>query len=173
MTAPALSTIELFRNDMKFSAAHFTIFSATERERLHGHNYYVHASVKAEFLAPGITYDYSITRKAILSLCRQLNEYLLLPQHSPYLKITENAENYLVKFDQDMMTFLKKDTVILPIANVTSEELARWFVETLTADTKALKEKGIHKFKIKISTTAGQFASAVWKRKVPGALATG
>lgn len=163
MVAPHLSTIELFRNDMKFSAAHFTIFSATERERLHGHNYYVHASITAEFLSPGITYDYSITRKEILSLCKQLNEYLLLPQHSPYLKITENAENYLVEFNQDKMTFLKKDTIILPIANVTSEELARWFLEKLTADKKALQEKRIHVLEIKISTTAGQFASASWE----------
>ena len=31
-----LTTIEIDKENLKFSAAHFTIFSGTERERLHG-----------------------------------------------------------------------------------------------------------------------------------------
>ena len=34
MAINALTTIEISKEDLKFSAAHFTIFSATERERL-------------------------------------------------------------------------------------------------------------------------------------------
>ena len=38
-----LTTIELSKEYLKFSAGHFTVFSATERERLHGHNFSVSA----------------------------------------------------------------------------------------------------------------------------------
>jgi 6-pyruvoyltetrahydropterin/6-carboxytetrahydropterin synthase len=43
-----LATLYIDKESHKFSAAHFTIFSATERERLHGHNY----SVSAKIVAP-------------------------------------------------------------------------------------------------------------------------
>ena len=46
--AQQITTIELFKEDMKFSAAHYTIFSATERETLHGHNFNVHAAITAQ-----------------------------------------------------------------------------------------------------------------------------
>ena len=34
-----LTTLRIGKESHKFSAAHFTVFSASERERLHGHNY--------------------------------------------------------------------------------------------------------------------------------------
>ena len=43
-----LTTLYIDKEAHKFSAAHFTIFTATERERLHGHNY----SVSARIVAP-------------------------------------------------------------------------------------------------------------------------
>ena len=43
-----LTTLYIDKESHKFSAAHYTIFSATERERLHGHNY----SVSARIVAP-------------------------------------------------------------------------------------------------------------------------
>ena len=36
-----LTTLHITKEVHKFSAAHYTIFTATERERLHGHNYFV------------------------------------------------------------------------------------------------------------------------------------
>ena len=43
-----ITTLHIDKESHKFSAAHYTIFSATERERLHGHNY----SVSARIVAP-------------------------------------------------------------------------------------------------------------------------
>ena len=39
------TTLELCQEEMKFSAGHFTILSATERERLHGHNFTVYVAI--------------------------------------------------------------------------------------------------------------------------------
>jgi 6-pyruvoyltetrahydropterin/6-carboxytetrahydropterin synthase len=158
----SLSTVELYRNDMKFSAAHFTIFSAEERERLHGHNYHVHTYVTAEMNDDGITYDYSITRKAVIALCRSLNEYMLLPERSPYLTIEECGVQYRVCFGSDEMFFLKADTLVLPVANTTSECLAQWFVDQLVLDPDDLREKKIVKIKVAVSTTTGQSSVAKW-----------
>ena len=158
--ATKTATIELYRNDMKFSAAHFTIFNAHERERLHGHNYYVKTRITAEYVEPGITYDYSDTRKKILALCRSLNEYLLLPANSPYLTISEKDDNYLVRYGEDNMQFLKSDTLLLPLENITGEELSHWFIAQLFEDEADLRAKKIHQVKISVSTTNGQEAWA-------------
>ena len=42
-----LATLHIDKQAHKFSAAHFTIFSETDRERLHGHNYGVSARIVA------------------------------------------------------------------------------------------------------------------------------
>ena len=41
-----VTTVELQKESMKFSAGHTTIFSATEREPLHGHMYQVYLHSK-------------------------------------------------------------------------------------------------------------------------------
>jgi 6-pyruvoyltetrahydropterin/6-carboxytetrahydropterin synthase len=148
---------------MKFSAAHFTIFSATERERLHGHNYQVHTFVTAEMSDEGITYDYSETRKQVLALCRSLNEYVLLPTQSPHLAVSEEGDYYVARYQDDVMYFLKKDTLLLPIQNTTSECLAEWFVQALVEDQADLAAKKIVKIKVAVSTTRGQRSIAKWK----------
>lgn len=152
--------IELYREDMKFSAAHFTIFNAAERERLHGHNYYVHTIIEAGYLEPGITYDYSITRHKVLELCRELNEYLLLPKRSPYLKIEQDGVYYKVTFADDVMFFLQKETKLLELENITSEELSHYFLQQLTEDQAWLRAQRIYSVAVKVSTTKGQCAMA-------------
>lgn len=158
------STIALDRDDMKFSAGHFTIFSATERERLHGHNFQVRIEITAKVQDSGITYDYSLTRRKVLALCKSLNEYMLLPRYSPYLKLSEDEHYYYAEFNGEKMSFLKSDTLVLPIKNVTSEALAEWFVSELIADEADVKIKEIITIKAMISITVGQCASALWEK---------
>jgi 6-pyruvoyltetrahydropterin/6-carboxytetrahydropterin synthase len=149
---------------MKFSAGHFTIFSATERERLHGHNFQVRAEITAEVQESGITYDYSLTRRKILALCKSLNEYMLLPQFSPHLSVSEDETYYYAQFANDRMVFLKSDTLVLPVKNVTSECLAQWFVEQLIEDKADIEDKRIVAIKVMISITVGQHSTASWQR---------
>ena len=63
-----VSTIELFKEAMKFSAGHFTIFSETERERLHGHNFTVYVALTGEVNDKGMIADYRDFNDALLAL---------------------------------------------------------------------------------------------------------
>jgi hypothetical protein len=102
------SKLVLAKENMKFSAGHFTVFDATSRERLHGHNHAVrleitHAAVddttarEGESAAErtGMVVDYNVYKSAIRRLCDDWDEYMLLPLSSPYLRIhtceTENT----------------------------------------------------------------------------------
>ena len=64
-----LTTLYIDKESHKFSAAHYTIFSATERERLHGHNYSVSARIVAPMGDNGFSADYNVYKTRLAALC--------------------------------------------------------------------------------------------------------
>lgn len=161
----SLTTIELFKEDMKFSVAHFTIFSATQRERLHGHNYQVRAAITANVDPAGLTFDYREYKQKLRSLCRELNEYTLLPTQSPHLKITEEQNYYHCSFNKEVIPFLQSDVKLMPLANITVEALSQWFLKKLIKDKSSLQSHCIQKIVISVSSGPGQSGSATYQLK--------
>ncbi|MEK7433457.1 MAG: 6-carboxytetrahydropterin synthase [Cyanobacteriota bacterium] len=158
------TTIELFKENMKFSAGHFTIFSETERENLHGHNFNVYVSLTANILDNGMCFDYGIYKKRITELCKEWNEVFILPTKSKYLKIEED-ENYIYAiFSNEKIPFLKRDVLLLPIVNATLEDFSSLMLEKLTYDKKELQAFEIKEIVVKIFSGAGQCASSFWKK---------
>lgn len=162
--APRLTTLELYKEDMKFSAGHFTIFSATERERLHGHNFRVHVIITAELLANGMCFDYVIYKKRIRELCDQWDEYMILPTESPHLQIEQTDTHIYALFNGERIPFLASDVLLLPIANATVEEFSRLMLESLTGDSQELDEFGIHALTVKVYSGPGQSGASSWAK---------
>jgi 6-pyruvoyltetrahydropterin/6-carboxytetrahydropterin synthase len=158
-----LTTIEISKEYLKFSAAHFTVFSATDRERLHGHNFRVSARVTAPVGPNGMCFSYRILKDKLEALCASLDEYLLLSADSPYLRITEEGENYRVEFNGETMRFLRIDTLLLPVRNATVEEYSRYILERLLDDRELIDGYDIREVGIKVSSGPGQWGSARWR----------
>jgi 6-pyruvoyltetrahydropterin/6-carboxytetrahydropterin synthase len=53
---------------------------------------------------------------------------------------------------------------ILPIHNVTVEELSNWFIQQLIADKKELETNKIKDIKVKVFSGPGQSGSAAWEK---------
>lgn len=156
------STIEVSKEYLKFSIAHFTIFNARERERLHGHNYSVSASFDLPVGDNGMSFNYGVLKDAVADQCDELDEYMILPEHSPYLSIEEEDEYYLVRFGDESMSFLCADTLVLPISNTTVEEFARYVLERLLEDNDWIEEEECAAITVHVSSGPGQRASADW-----------
>ncbi|MCX7121470.1 MAG: 6-carboxytetrahydropterin synthase [Gammaproteobacteria bacterium] len=144
------ATLYFNQGEFKFSAGHFTIFSETEREPLHGHNYSLEVKLTAKINEPGITFDYRILSEKLNKLCKQLNWHTLIPAQSPYLKITEDSEHFQITFNQQSMWLLKTDVVLLPLDNITLETLSQWFVDYFTHEKLFLEKHAITDFAIKV-----------------------
>lgn len=156
-----ITTIELTKENFEFAAGHFTIFSPTERERLHGHNFRVAAKIDAKIGKDrGMAFDYGVYKRILRELCQELDSYFLLPANSPYLKIEEQGDCYYAYFHEDKIPFLKKDVLILPIRNITVEELARWFVERLSSDQETVAKYNVVGFYVQVFSAPGQSGSA-------------
>ncbi|MCW8445100.1 6-carboxytetrahydropterin synthase [Fluoribacter gormanii] len=159
-----LTTVELQKESMKFSAGHTTIFSATEREPLHGHMYGVYLALTTWVEKNGMTFDYRYYKERIHKLCRYLNQTFLMPQFSPFLQYAEDEEYYYFTFNQKKIPFLKEDVTLLPVTNITVEELSRWFVQELIKDKAELDRHRIEHVVVKVFSAPGQSANHQWHR---------
>jgi 6-pyruvoyltetrahydropterin/6-carboxytetrahydropterin synthase len=155
------STIEISKEYLHFNAAHFTLFSSMEREDLHGHTFYVTATIDSRVGDDGLAFDYNLVKTHLKSLCDELDEKVLLPDQSPYLRL-EEADGYLVAhFAAERIPFLPRDVLTLPVRNITVEELAHWFLERLRAEPEIA---GLHITRLltRVSSGPGQWAGAEW-----------
>ena len=151
---------------MKFSAGHFTIFSATERENLHGHNFNVYISLTANILENGMCFDYGIYKKRINDLCREWNEIVILPGQSKYLKISEEDNYIYAYFNNEKIPFLKRDVIILPIENATVEDFSYLMLNKLISNPEELNSFQIKEITVKVFSGPGQCGSANWKSEI-------
>ncbi len=157
-------TLEFYPGAYKFSAGHFTIFSPTERERLHGHNYLIAATVTAAIREPGLTFDYAIFKNRLKAICEKLDRRFLLPENSPYLQIEEDEHYYYATFNHEKIPFLKNDVLLLPVENTTLEDLSQWAVNEIISDQKFIRDHAISAMTIKVFNGPEQSAGADYRR---------
>lgn len=154
--------IHFYGGNLRFAAGHFTIMSATERERLHGHNYHLKASITAPLGEAGITFDYGIFREKLALLCQKIHSRFLLPLRSPFLEIAETQDHYQVTFAQKDMLLLKDDVMLLEISNITIEELSSWFIDQLLQDEEFIRGYGIQALTIEVFNGPEHSAKSQW-----------
>ena len=155
----ARTTIQISKEALHFAAAHFTIFSATERENLHGHNFRVAVDIEAEVGDDGLAFDYNLVKRNLKARCDALDERTLLPERSPHLAITEEDGYTVAVFNGERLPFLARDVLTLPVSNITVEALADWFGAELLCDP-AIAALGIRGLTVKVSSGPGQWAQA-------------
>jgi len=158
-----LTTLYIDKEAHKFSAAHFTIFSATDRERLHGHNYSVSARIVAPMGDNGFSADYNVYKRRLATLCNELDEYMLIAANSPHQQLAEHGDELWVTFNGKTLRFPVDETIVLPVVNVTVEELAHYLLDkllTLSAGEELVEVE------LGVSSGPGQTGAALWTSKM-------
>ncbi len=147
-------TISLGKEQYKFSSSHFTIFEKAKGERLHGHNYQVVCELEVSKIDAklGMAFDFNELKPHIKKLCDNLDEFVLIPQKSPYLKIEASKKQIEVNFGEKNYSFPKEDVKLLDIANITVEELAQYFWSQL----RPKLHKNVEGMSITVTETQGQ-----------------
>jgi 6-pyruvoyltetrahydropterin/6-carboxytetrahydropterin synthase len=156
-----LTTLYIDKENHKFSAAHYTIFSATERERLHGHNYSVSARILAPMGENGFSADYNVYKRRLKQLCDELDEYTLLAVESPHQTVVESGDYYKVSFAGEEMQFLRSDTLLLPICNATVEEFAHYLLGRLLS---LCAGEDLREVELCVASGPGQRGCACWRK---------
>ena len=151
--------IHLAKEPFKFSVSHFTIFSPEHAERLHGHNYQVSVSISVGEVDAkiGLAFDFNLVKPMIRKICDAMDERILIPERSPYLKIEKVGTQVRVQFNKKQYEFPIEDTIFLPLVNVTTEELARYVGENLKVGMTNLPDW--KDLQVNIEETRGQSVS--------------
>lgn len=157
----ALATIEIAKEYLNFSAGHFTLFSATDRENLHGHNWRVACEITTPVNEAGLCFDYAIIKKRLMAICDELDEKVLLPASSPWLRIERGERLVIAHYSDEQIPFLPRDVLVLEVRNVTVEELAGWFVTRLLAEPE-IAAQDVRHMKVRVSSGTNQWAAREW-----------
>lgn len=162
--------IRLAKETFKFSAAHFTLFSAKEAERMHGHNYQARVDIELSGLdGHGMGFEFNSLKPIIKAAVDLWDERVLLPSANAHLKIHEEAvrgeAHWVADFHTRSYRFPKGDVVLLPTTNVTSEELARLLAVSIADAWRSRTlsdidlQKRVLSLTVTVEETAGQEAS--------------
>ena len=156
-----LTTLRIGKESHKFSAAHFTVFSASERERLHGHNYGVSIRLVAPMGPEGFSADYNVYKQLLQALCDEHDEYMLLARDCRHQTIRYEGEQIVVEFAGKESFFRADEALVRPVVNITVEELSHYLLELLV---RRFQDESVIEVELSVSSGSGQEASSVWRR---------
>lgn len=146
--------LRLAKEDFKFSVAHFTLFSAERAEPLHGHNYRMSVEVEGDGLdESGLVADTDALKAAIRAVCAELDDRVLLPERSPWLRLDRTGSGLECRFAGRRYLFPEDEVLLLPLINVSMELLARWVWDELAPH---LAGRNLARLAVEVEETSGQ-----------------
>jgi len=156
------TTLHLYKQNFKFSSAHFLIFDDQKAEKLHGHNYQVRVDLgvaeDVELKAKGFFVDFNVFKKYIKARLDVWDEMVLLPAKHPDMKIAKKSPSLEVRFRDRSYVFPENEVHLLPVTNTSVEQLSRLLAEDFF---KEFKSKGVASVRVRVEETRGQGASTL------------
>ena len=126
--------VRVSKDYLVFSAAHFITFDGNICERLHGHNYRVAAEVHGHLDENYYVIDFIMLRDAIKAIVDELDHHVLLPTDHHSIQVAATDREVTATFQDRRWIFPRQDCILLPVANTTSELVARYIGRRLLAD---------------------------------------
>ena len=149
--------VQLEKDTMVFSAAHFITFNGNICESIHGHNYAVKAEVVGPLDENGYVCDFIALRDGLAKIVATMDHKVVLPAAHPMIKVVDDGKEVLVTFEQKRWVFPSEDCNILPVANTTAELMAGYIADELKLRTKAKFGDQITKLIVGVDENRGQW----------------
>ncbi|MCC6509688.1 MAG: 6-pyruvoyl tetrahydropterin synthase family protein [Pirellulaceae bacterium] len=131
MAPVATFRVELQKEQLVFSAAHFITFAGDICECLHGHNYGVRAEVVGPLDENRYVIDFIAFRDRLAEIVKRLDHHVLLPTTHPLIKVVPDDREVTVTFRDKRWIFPREDCMLLPVTNTTAEEIAHYMATEL------------------------------------------
>ncbi|MBF0493219.1 MAG: 6-carboxytetrahydropterin synthase [Deltaproteobacteria bacterium] len=127
--------------DLKFAAAHMTLFPDGSKEPLHGHTYHVSISVYLKDHSFENMVPFSEIKTAIRRLCEKWHHKLLLPQNAAAFQIIKIGNETEFTLCKKHYVIPSDEVELLPCSNTSTEDLALEFLKRLLKEDIFLKIK--------------------------------
>ncbi len=106
----------------------------------------------------GMAFDFNVIKPLVRGITEYLDEYVLIPQKSPYLIIGQKLDSVHVSFADKKYVFPASDIRLLNVVNITAEELSKYIAEELLKELQKQPSafKQIREFSIGVQESRGQ-----------------
>ena len=149
--------VQLEKDTMVFSAAHFITFNGNVCESIHGHNYAVKAEVVGPLDENGYVCDFIALRDGLAEIVATMDHKVVLPATHPMIKVVDDGKEVLVTFEQKRWIFPTEDCAILPVTNTTAELMAGYIAEELKSRTMEKFGNQLTKLIVGVDENRGQW----------------
>ncbi len=123
--------VRMSKDYLVFSSAHFITYDGDVCEPLHGHNYRVTAEVAGPLDENHYVVDFIALRDLLKQIVDALDHRVLLPTEHRAIRVVESDREVEATFEDRRWVFPRGDCVLLPLANTTTELLARYIAGRL------------------------------------------
>lgn len=154
--------VRVYKEYFNFAASHFLVFPDGGREELHGHNYQVRVRVRGA-MGPGeMVVDFCRLKPIVRRHCDALDHKMLLPGTCSKLELRDDGDHLEVRFQRndggvDRFLFPRKDVVVLPLANTSTERLAELIGEQVAASLRTeVPEAHLTGLEVEVEEASGQ-----------------
>lgn len=158
-------TLHIRKDNLKFAAAHMTVFPDGRKESLHGHNYQVELEV-ALAASPTLArmLSYEVFKQALRTVCAAWDEKVLIAGDNPWLEwLADAMDDCAFRLCGKRYVLPADEVVVLATDNITAENLARLLFEQfwaeLTRNATLPWRESVRCVRLRIDESPGQGAS--------------
>ena len=148
--------VQLQKEQLVFSAAHFITFAGDICECIHGHNYGVRAEVAGALDENQYVIDFIAFRDTLAEIVKRLDHHVLLPTQHSLISVVEESDEIVARFRSKRWVFPKEDCMLLPIVNTTAEKIA-WWIGTEVRNRLKATIPGLDYLEVSVDENHGQW----------------
>ena len=156
--------VELQKEYLIFSAAHFITFAGNICERIHGHNYRVRCTIDGPLDENRYVIDFIHLRDSLKKIVDRLDHHVLLPTSHPMIRVEKqesdaHGSEIVASFKKRRWVFPEEDCVLLPVENTTAELIARCIADELivACELNSTKEGSFSALEVAVDENEGQW----------------
>lgn len=153
--------VRVTKDYLVFSAGHFITYNGDQCERLHGHNYRLGIELEGTLDENGYVFDFLALLELGRRLVGELDHRMLVPTGNAHLAITADDRRVRIVYREKEWEFPSEDCVILPIANTTTELLARHIAARVRDGLKVNHGFEPRIVRVELEENFGQWAECV------------
>jgi 6-pyruvoyltetrahydropterin/6-carboxytetrahydropterin synthase len=146
--------IDGWKVNIRFSSAHI-LPTHKKCDVLHGHSYAIHCKVYGKKNEEGMVLDFNTLKSNLREIADTLDHKVLIPEKNRYVKVLK--EEVEICKDSKRYVFPLQDCALLPIENVTAENLSEYILQELL--DKMDLPRNVEKIEIGVDEGLGQGAS--------------
>jgi 6-pyruvoyl-tetrahydropterin synthase len=135
------AVVEIGHGEFTFCAAH-TGLHAGRFEPLHGHTYRLVLRLSGSMSDAGMVVDFGPVKTALRAVIAPLRGRTLLAAHAPGTALRRDDGRVCFGDREKHYELPAGDVTMLPLANTTTEELARYLLDQLTSQLLGLADVG-------------------------------